>query len=152
MGGFSSSIAQDTNNQNNGKMGGISNFHDFFNSSYQQPNTQFVEQQDPFSNSYKQINLNTRNDLESMPTTGKGAGQGPVLMDNVMMDGNNSFLPQRKIPAAYQDTVGNQNVLGTDGAFTMSATSGQPQMGKPNTFSNTSQVNNNTFGGKGKGV
>jgi len=59
--------------------------------------------------------------------------------------------PPKEMPQAYQGTLGLPDGTGVNGAVTMSATSGQPQMGQPNTFSNTPQVNN-TSGGKGKGA
>jgi hypothetical protein len=60
--------------------------------------------------------------------------------------------PPKQMPQAYQGTLGLPDGTGVNGALTMSATSGQPQMGQPNTFSNTPQVNDNTSGGKGKGA
>ena len=52
--------------------------------------------------------------------------------------------PERKIPQAYQGTLGLPDGTGVNGNITMSATSGQPQMGQPNPA--------NTTGGKGKGA
>lgn len=60
--------------------------------------------------------------------------------------------PPKQMPQAYQGTVGLPDGTGVNGALTMSATSGQPQMGQPNTFSNTPSVRDNTAGGKGKGA
>jgi len=60
--------------------------------------------------------------------------------------------PPKQMPQAYQGTVGLPDGTGVNGALTMSATSGQPQMGQPNTFSNTPPVRDNTAGGKGKGA
>ena len=54
--------------------------------------------------------------------------------------------PERKIPQAYQGTLGLPDGTGVNGNITMSATSGQPQMGQPNLNSA------NTTGGKGKGA
>ena len=53
--------------------------------------------------------------------------------------------PDRKIPQAYQGTVGLPDGTGVNGNITMSATSGQPQMGQPN-------LNPANAGGKGKGT
>ena len=53
--------------------------------------------------------------------------------------------PDRKIPQAYQGTVGLPDGTGVNGNITMSATSGQPQMGQPN-------LNTPNTGGKGKGT
>jgi hypothetical protein len=53
--------------------------------------------------------------------------------------------PDRKIPQAYQGTVGLPDGTGVNGNITMSATSGQPQMGQPN-------LNTPNTGGKGKGA
>ena len=53
--------------------------------------------------------------------------------------------PERKIPQAYQGTLGLPDGTGVNGNITMSATSGQPQMGQPN-------LNPANAGGKGKGT
>ena len=53
--------------------------------------------------------------------------------------------PERKIPQAYQGTLGLPDGTGVNGNITMSATSGQPQMGQPN-------LNPANTGGKGKGA
>lgn len=150
MGQFTPSSSGSTNS---GKVGGSPNLDSFLSSVFQQSNSQFVEQQDNFNNGYKKNDLNMPNDLESMPTAGKGAGQSPQLMtDSVFTTSGSALTPQRKIPPSYQNTVGLPDGTGINGAVTMSATSGQPQMGQPNTFSNTPPANNNVAGGKGKGA
>jgi hypothetical protein len=83
----------------------------------------------------------------SIQTSGK-VGGSPNL-DQAL---SSIMNPPKQMPQAYQGTLGLPNGTGVNGALTMSATSGQPQMGQPNTFSNTPQVNDNTSGGKGKGA
>ena len=87
----------------------------------------------------------TMSNDSSMQNSGKvGGDTASSNMGTAMGTAVGSALnPERKIPQAYQDTVGLPDGTGVNGNITMSATSGQPQMGQPNT-PNT--------GGKGKGA
>ena len=85
----------------------------------------------------------------SSGSTNSGKVGGSPNLDEAL---GSIMNPPKQTPAAYQNTVGLPDGTGVNGAVTMSATSGQPQMGQPNTFSNTPSANNNVAGGKGKGA
>lgn len=89
----------------------------------------------------------TMSNDSSMQNSGKiGGDNASSNMGTAMGTAVGSALnPERKIPQAYQSTVGLPDGTGVNGNITMSATSGQPQMGQPN-------LNPANAGGKGKGT